>query len=320
MRQKTAGTRKISAAKAMPSKKALLHLVPGKNEPPSKKNTDTKLHLQQTQTLFLQAFLLSLQTGKSLHLDLEEIEISKEYVGVLYEGTAMGLAVMDQLTPWKRNRWSSFIADEGAKHKFASYVAYGMALSYVKQPAMERFSSLEPLWQWLVVDGYGFHQAYSQPHRYIHKREIPAALNNSYGKRAFIQGVGRCLWFMESGQIRSIAKTISTFDPGDHMDLWSGLGVACAYAGGVDATQLKKLKLLAGEFKSALRQGIAFAAMVRQRADNPAEQTELACQTICRLSAHEAANLAESSLINLPPDQLEPAYEIWRQRIQNYFS
>lgn len=276
-------------------------------------------HFEQAESLFFQSMVLSVQTGKALELDADELATALEWSGVLLEGTAMGLALLDQITPWNRKRWATFVASTGAKHIFASYAALGMALAYLKQPALEHATRLELPWRWLVIDGYGFHHGFTKSRQKQAKITAPKELVGSYAEKAFYQGLGRSLWFVHKGNITQIVKTIAAYSRQYHSDLWSGLGIACAYIGGSEAKTLRKLGTTAGSFKSALCQGVTFAAMIRNHAGNPATHTELACQTLCRMGAAQAAAIAESTLADLKIESHETIYELWRQKIQAHF-
>ena len=63
-------------------------------------------------------------------------------------------------------------------------------------------------------------------------------------------------------------------------------------------------------------QGVAFAAKARLRAGIPADHTERICRTVCEIDCATAAAITDEALENLPPDGAEPAYEIWRQRVE----
>jgi hypothetical protein len=73
----------------------------------------------------------------------------------------------------------------------------------------------------------------------------------------------------------------SAFPQSRQADLWSGVGLACAYAGGVDRRRLEFLREAAGPYLAQAAQGAAFAAKARARAGNPAHQTDLACGVFC---------------------------------------
>jgi hypothetical protein len=47
--------------------------------------------------------------------------------------------------------------------------------------------------------------------------------------------------------------------------------------------------------------------------------TELACGVLCGLSVQAAAGVTDETLPQLPAAGSEPAYEVWRRRIQERF-
>ena len=91
------------------------------------------------------------------------------------------------------------------------------------------------------------------------------------------------------------------------------------YAGGVNEADIEWLRDRAGTFLPNVAQGAAFAAKARIRADNLTEQNERACAILCGMSAADAAAVTDAALENLPRDGAEPAFEIWRRRIQQIF-
>jgi hypothetical protein len=136
----------------------------------------------------------------------------------------------------------------------------------------------------------------------------------------FDQGLGRCLWFVDGADVERIAQTVKQFPVPRHGDLWSGVGLACAYAGELDRPGIEVLRDATGECLPQFAQGVAFAAKARQRAGNMARHTELACEVVCGMSTDEAADVTDAALEGLPPDGEEPAYEVWRRRIQSRYA
>jgi hypothetical protein len=171
----------------------------------------------------------------------------------------------------------------------------------------------------LAVDGYGFHEGYFHWRRFIAGGPVPPRLLG-YECRVFDQGLGRSLWFVCGADVHALAEVIAHFSPRRRPDLWSGAGLACAYAGGVTGQSIRLMAQGSDLFRSHLAQGVAFAAKARERAGNPAEHTELACQIICGLSAHDTARVTDAALQSLIPEGSDPAYEVWRRRIQRVFS
>jgi hypothetical protein len=177
---------------------------------------------------------------------------------------------------------------------------------------------LDPLLGWLAFDGWGFHEGFFHWPKYIAGQPQPKRLAG-YETRAFDQGLGRSFWFVNGGNVELIAATISDFAPGRQADLWSGIGLAATYAGTVTEADLRALRAKAGAYWPHLAQGAAFAAKARQRAGNLTGYTHLACKLLCGLDAGDAAHLTDASLENPPADASQPAYEIWRRRIQTHF-
>jgi hypothetical protein len=175
---------------------------------------------------------------------------------------------------------------------------------------------LDPLLGWLVVDGYGFHEGYFGWLRYIERQEIPDRVDG-YERRVFDQGLGRSLWFVKGADVASVASAIDAFSSERRDDLWSGVGLACAYAGGSGRTGIESLRTAAGGHLPALAQGVAFAAKTRQRAANLNSHTDTVCRLICGHSAEQAAAITDAALEDLRGENGLPAYEVWRRRIQN---
>ncbi len=275
----------------------------------------------KTESVFRQGLVLGIQGTDPLVA--RSTGVPNELAGVLCEGAAMGLAMLDVCSKWnKKERWKSFAHGEGANHIYEVYVGLGLALAQLKQPLESRMDDLHPLYRWLLVDGYGFHEGMFSPQQFIFNRELPAKplLDDNYAYRAFDQGLGRSLWFVFGANPERIARGISEFSSERHCDLWSGVGIAAAHAGGVCLSELSSLKVLAGDYSPWLAQGAAFTAKIREHAGTQALHTEMACQELCGISAFDAAKVTDDLLANLPDDGAVPAYHIWRGRISASFA
>jgi hypothetical protein len=284
-------------------------------------NPEAQQRLEEIGRTFIQGYheALSHSDAGSLARQLNAIEL--ELRGFAFEGAAMGLSLLDHLSPWKRNRLQGFLAGPGNDHSYMVHVGVGWTLarlSWLRWRINFSLARLDPLLSWLVVDGYGFHEGYFHWRRYIEEQAIPNRLSN-YARRVFDQGLGRSLWFVNGADTTRISATIAAFHTARHADLWSGVGLACAYAGIVDCAAIKALKRAAGSYQPYMAQGAAFAAKTRERAGNTAAHTDLACQILCGVSADEAAKITDIALDNLSYNEVTPAYEIWRQRIQSHF-
>jgi hypothetical protein len=195
------------------------------------------------------------------------------------------------------------------------HVGAGWALARLGRRLQRPPPWLDPLLGWLALDGYGFHEGYFRAPLYILQRLPPGRLTG-YARRAFDQGLGRSLWFVYGADVFRIVAAISAFPVDRQADLWSGVGLAASYAGGVGAEALHVLQAAAGSQRHHLAQGAVFAAKARALAGIPTPHTVLACDVLCRTSLLGAARVAEAAMEDLPPDGQDTAYEVWRGRIR----
>jgi hypothetical protein len=233
-----------------------------------------------------------------------------ELRGFAYEGAAMALTILDFVSPWHRQRLNQFIQAAGSDHIYMLHVGAGWAWARLHRNVNKAVTSLDPLLGWLAVDGYGFHEGYFNWRKSVTKQLVPRHLSTD-ARSVFDQGLGRSLWFVKGADVEVIVHTINSFPVERRADLWAGIGLAAAYAGGVDTAALKYLAEL-GNIPQ-LAQGAAFAAKAREKAGNPTINTEQACQIFCNTDAVTAANVTDESLIS------SPSYKLWRQRIQNHY-
>src|SRR5918993_67704 len=117
--------------------------------------------------------------------------------------------------------------------------------------------------------------------------------------------------------VTAFTNAINAFPSSRRDDLWSGVGLACAYAGGCERAAVESLRAAANRHLPALAQGVAFAAKTRHRAANFNSHTETVCRVICGHSAKEAAAITDAALEHLCGEDGVPLYEVWRRRIQN---
>lgn len=242
--------------------------------------------------------------------------------GFAFEGAAMGLFLLDNLLPFRKKLLPVFLSDAGESHIYMAHVGVGWALAripWLRHRLWKAISKFDPVLRWLIPDGFGFHEGYFYPQKYFHSK-VSLDWLHGYARRAFVQGLGRSLWFVEGADVEKVPQTLNELPELLRADLWSGIGLACAYTGGVGEPEIEKLKISAAHYHPHLAQGVAFAAKARLRAGNPSRHTEIACRVFCDCTSEEAAFVTDLKLENLPPDAEIPAYEAWRQRIQKEFS
>jgi enediyne biosynthesis protein E3 len=280
---------------------------------------NARRRLEQIGITFLSGYHAALEETAFVPLARRLASVETDLRGFAFEGAAMGLALLDCITPWRTDRWRTFTERLAEPHIYMMHVGLGWALARLRRRVTPHLARLDPLLGWLVVDGYGFHEGYFAWPRYVEQQMTPANLNG-YEGRVFDQGLGRSMWFVKGADVAAVASAINAFPSARRDDLWSGAGLACAYAGGCGRRAMESLRIAAAGHLPALAQGVAFAAKTRQRAGNLNPHTEAVCRVICGRSAIEAAAITDAALEDLREEDGLPAYEQWRRRIQNKFA
>jgi len=282
-------------------------------------NAEVRGHLETIGRTFLRGYSAAMTHGDQNSLATELDQIHPEQRGFAYEGAAMALALLDGII-FRGDQFLRFAKGAGRRHIYMLHVGAGWA--YARLPWTRRriervFAKLDPVLRWLAIDGYGFHQGYFEG-----KTQAISGLSASglseHGRHVFYQGLGRSLWFIEGADVHGIRCSISQFSPLYHNDAWSGVGLACAYAGGITPAAIAELRSESDLHAAALAQGAAFAAKARQLADNPAPHTDIACSVICQMPAEQAAALCDTAVARINP--LHPCpYQDWRNLLQKSF-
>lgn len=277
--------------------------------------TSARDHLENIGRFFVRGYMAALDEGRGASLAPKLDTVPAAFQGFAYEGAAMALALLDTFLPW-RSRVSELLAGAGDPHTYLVHVGAGWALARLPvrpERFLTRFD--HPQHRWLAMDGYGFHQGYFHPRETVDDQEIPRRVRG-YQRRAFDQGLGRSLWFVRGALVGAVADTVGRFPEHRRGDLWSGVGLAACYAGGVELEAIGRLPRLAGPHRAELAQGAVFAAEARERAGNLTPATERACEVLTGVGTAEAATWSRECGEELPPDRpQEPGFEVWRRRI-----
>lgn len=265
-------------------------------------------------------FVLDSSDGARIAAAIHE-HVDPERRGFAFEGAGMSLALLDALTPWGGGRLRRFVEGAGAAHTYMIWIGAGWAIARLGG-WQRRLSRLDPLAQGLAADGLGFHNAFFKVGDTVRRAQTPRGLDGFFA-RGYDQGVGRCLWFVECGDVAAVEATIASFAESRRADLWSGVGLACTYAGGTGRAALERLRDAAAREGHAapFAQGSAFALMARAGAGNLAPHNELACDVIWGRPVDEVVALARKAGEGLEAAPArEYPYETWRSRIQQQFS
>ena len=193
----------------------------------------TRQVLERVGETFLEGYHLALRDRGIDSMAAQLQEIDPELRGFAFEGAAMGLDILDQLKPWKACRIENLLREVGKPHLYMVHIGVGWSMARWSAGMSRRFARLDPLLRWLALDGFGFHEGYFNWPHYADGGRVPAAIRG-YGQRAFDQGLGRSLWFVCGADPDYIISAIRRFPMMRRDDVWSGIGLACTYAGGAE--------------------------------------------------------------------------------------
>jgi len=249
--------------------------------------------------------------------------------GYAWEGVGMVLAMLEgfELRLGSRHRaggrLGALLAGRPRGVRYLVYLGVGAAVARLRLPTRRLLPALDPLCRWLVFDGFGFHEGFFAPSKRL--GAVPVAVPRrltGYARRAFDHGLGRSLWFVHGMSAEMIEGAVGSFSEARRGDLWAGVGLASAYAGGAPPQSLRELARRAGPWRADVLQGVAFAATARVEGDDLAPHTDEACRTYCGAGAEELAALCRDAAQGLPDDGdrldlPEPAWEVWRRRVRS---
>jgi len=290
------------------------------------KNPEARDLLETVGGSFLTGYAHAAAAATTAEADAELAKLPRRFRGFAYEGAAMAMAVRDGLPVGGTRHVERFLEGEGAKHVYMVYVGVGWAMARVPRFRWSRMYTRDPLLRWLVLDGYGFHQAYFRTGKYVHEQyqEVdfpwPGPGWSSYAARVIDHGIGRAMWFVGGTDVQRVADLVDAFPEDRHADLYAGVGLAATYAGGVGRPELESLRERAGKHRRWLAQGSAFAATARIEAGLENEHTTLAVQVLCGTTAQQAVRACQETLPDPCTDDKVPAYEVWRSRIAERLS
>jgi hypothetical protein len=287
--------------------------LPGAGEP-------ARGHLEAVGRAILDGCRLALGTRDPAVLDRRLAALPDERRGLAFEGAATAAAALDALTLARLRRTRRLLSVWG--ERYAPFIQVGVGWALARLPMRQRrlLARLDPLLGPLVYDGWGCHEGFFRRARAVDRRKLPSRLREPW-KGVFDQGLGRSLWFAEGANPARLAAAVRSFPEDRRDDLWSGVGIAAAYAGPMEPERLAFLREAAADHLAALAQGAVFAAVLHQRAVSGSAAADAACTALCGLNVGEAARLAAEVAAETPARSAgEPGphpFTAWRRAIRS---
>jgi len=273
---------------------------------------EKQLTLEATGQAFIGGYNAALAAGR-LDEALRHIDtVSPLRRGFAAEGAAMGFAIADAL-PFQQPRLPDYVQASKREFSYLTHVGAGWALARVPWRRARILAPLDPIHHWLAYDGLGFHDTY-----FYHRHALAGwrRQRTGYASHVYDQGIGRALWFVGGGSVAAATRMIAGFPSQRQSDLWSGLGLAMAYAGPADGDEIKEADRNAGEFRPRFALGVAFACEARALARYIPAHTDLAARIVSGASAEALSALTRDIRKNLPAaDADAPLYQMWQRHV-----
>jgi len=239
--------------------------------------------------------------------------VAADQRGFAYEGAGMACAILDIITYSRGRRVAALLEGPGDRYSHLIHVGTGWGFARLRLRPWRGLPIKDSMLRWLAWDGWGFHRGFFSPRSTVIAQRIETRLGGAMNIRD--QGLGRSIWFHDCADVVVIAERIRRFDVRRQADLWSGIGLAAAYAGGVCKNDLALLGELAGELRADVVQGIAFAAAARLRSGSLPMHTRNSAEIVAGVPAEVAAGWTEAALAGLNGDTAS-AYQEWRTRVR----
>jgi hypothetical protein len=292
-------------------------------------HTDATARLEAVPQAVVCGFEWAIEGASLWEIERRLALIEPEQRGFAYEGATMGYTILDVMPGGGRNRTRELLEGPARPHIFLTYIGIGFAMARLPRPLWKNVLpeltgvAYHPTMSWLAVDGFGFDRAYFDTDKWVGDQAEPVpypwAGRPEYFPRAFDQGVGRALWFINGGNPGAVAAAVGRFAEHRRPDLWSGVGLASTFAGGADRNGLADLRRSAGEYHDQLALGVVFAVKARTYAEHVPAHTHLAAGALTDLSVQALRDISDRTEAVDDDDGPLPRYELWREAIRAEF-
>ena len=166
------------------------------------KSLEAADRLETVGRCFLTGYAIAAEVVAPADADARLVDVPHAYRGFAYEGAAMAFAVRDGLPVGGDRHVEEFLAGPGRRPHLHGVRRGRLGHGTSAAVPLGSLHAPDPLLRWLVLDGYGFHQAYFKTRQYVRpvlqSRTFPWPADGPswYADRVIDQGVGRAMWFV----------------------------------------------------------------------------------------------------------------------------
>lgn len=231
---------------------------------------------------FFNGYNATLSTKNFMELNQIASNVSDELRGFFYEGIGAGLTLKDFLRFWvrdeKKTYFYQFLNEFGFNYQEVLYVGMGMSYGRTRLSPNYRLTRIDQKYRRFLLDGYAFFKL-AVDHIEPENIKIPKWLKQQ-DRNSYYLGLGRCLWFVESGDMKRILSGIKKMDQYFINPIWQGLGVSMTYAGKISDKNLQLVHEVVHENLEQLTHGSFTACEMRDRGSNYSEYSSFVHQNL----------------------------------------
>ncbi len=280
--------------------------------------------LENTGKMFMQGYARAAAARDAAEAQEGIAQLPWQFRGFAYEGAGMAFAIRDGMPFGHTHHVADFLDGRTDGHVYMIYVGVGWAMARLPRFRWKVLDAgvPDPIFRWLVLDGYGFHQAYFKTDKYVHQQyreknfPWPGEGPSWFADRAIDQGIGRAMWFVGGADPDLVADMIEKFPESRRADLYAGSGLASTYAGSVDEAELQTFIRRAGEYAPQVAQGSVFAASARVETGLVTAHTGLATKVLVGATPEQAREVfSKARPASTAAVGDVPAFEQWRRNI-----
>jgi enediyne biosynthesis protein E3 len=269
----------------------------------------------------IQNIFRSVQSSSSETKSLPELfqyldSFEPEFRSIAYEAASMAIALGDLKDSEHLSSWFQFL-EQANHHATQIHVGLGWALSQLQADPLPFIATLHPMMRYRVADGYGYYEGIFRKRKSVLSQQKPE-WTDATASRAFDQGLGRSIWYLNQGQHETAIKMLESFPAERQADLFRGLGIAITYAGGCSEEKLLQISARAGLYKTQLATGAVMGLISRERAGYITEDAALACRVWCYKTVEELVSLYTPEVLSSESTESN-AYSNWIHSIEAAF-
>lgn len=251
-----------------------------------------EIRQESVEDIFVQSQKLAEGHGNIDELISVLNQFESDLRSVAYEGASFAIG-MKALKSDNLQLWYDFLSKSDQIHMHHITIGFGWSFAALNIPFGYYNSIIEDNYLFpMILDGYGYYCALFKARRTLRNKEIPLEFDKCQ-LCAFDNGVGRRIWYTTKGNSDDIDTLISSFPIERQENLWSGVGMACMYVGGIDKSIVKELISKADKHHMDFIVGIVTSSIYNIISGRNIQETVDICWDLCNVTYKELSNINE---------------------------